>query len=75
MKNRALKIAAISIVFLFTLTSFAVMTGSIEHVQAQGTRKEVSVNPSISNYKVSNGTYVKYTLVLLNNTLVKGDLI
>ena len=73
MEIRALKITVILIVFLFAMTSFTVMTGSSEHVSVAGNRTDSTVKPLTSDSNVSNEPYVKYTLVLLNNTLVKGN--
>ena len=73
MESRLFKIASILTVLLFSITSFVVMTDVNGVEPAQINNLNESVIPFTLNNNCSAHPYVKYTLVLANNTLVKGN--
>ena len=73
MQTRSVKITVIFIVFMFAMTSFSVMAYSSEHIRARGNSTNGTFKPTSSSNKGSAEPYVKYSLVLTNNTLVNGN--
>ena len=73
MENRIIKASVIIILFLFVMASFAIIAASSENIPALGKITNSTVNPLISDNTNTTEPYVKYTLVLTNNTLVKGN--
>ena len=73
MELRLFKIVSILTVLLFSITSFAVMTDVNGLQPAPINNLNESVIPFTLNNNCSTHPYVKYTLVLANNTLVKGN--
>ena len=73
MENRIIKISVIIIVFLFATTSVGVITDSSEYVPVTGKITNSNANPLISTNTNTTEPYVKCTLVLANNTLIKGN--
>ncbi|MFG1556163.1 MAG: YncE family protein [Thermoplasmataceae archaeon] len=73
MKIMIIKVFVIIVLFLFVSTSFAVMADSIVHAPESASIANDTFKNLISNDNGSIEPYVKYTLVLANNTLVKGN--
>jgi len=84
-KNNVMKIVAVSIVLLFLVSGFSFMIyghGSEKSSSLNSTSGNININitpfitPFTQNSSQNNsGGYVKYTLDLLNNSLINGNFV
>jgi len=81
-RSELMKIIAVSIVLLFLVSGFSVMaygSGSEKSISSgdkSGNISHINITPFTQNSSQNNsGGYVKYTLVLLNNSLINGNFV
>lgn len=75
MRVDADKIKAVFIVFIFSMTSFLVISDLSGHLGIKVNANIETFNSMTSLGNNSAQQYVKYTLVLSNNSLIKGNLL
>ncbi|MEM0133652.1 MAG: YncE family protein [Thermoplasmatales archaeon] len=72
MARLLLKVAVVAIVFVFLGTSFASTDSQNDHVSYFREKLQNNVTPLVQNNNSSAG-YVKYTIDLVNNSLIPGN--
>jgi flagellar basal body-associated protein FliL len=81
-RSELMKILAVSILLLFLISGFSVMaygSGSEKSISPRSTSGNISntnITPFTQNSNQNNsGGYVKYTIVLFNNSLMNGNFV
>jgi YVTN family beta-propeller protein len=75
MKRFLITLSVLFVVLMFMGTSFVIATDHSNKPLVSGNKSHVNVNPFVHNNNTSSPGYVKYTLDLLNNTLLTGNFV